>query len=101
MAVVFDPTEGFAVVSDECQGCGDPFYDTGCGAPGCFGRFCVKCGTGCDIEIAPQDGLCAQAAAGESEEEALMRINAERVACGLDPFDADGNRISKSAKEQA
>lgn len=101
MAVAFDPTEGFLIVPDECQECGVPLYDTGCAAPGCVGRTCMDCGRGCDIEIAPEDGLCAMAIAEESQEDALARINEERAACGLATFDADGNRIENSTEEQA
>lgn len=101
MAVAFDPTQGFVVVPDDCRDCGTPLYDTGCSVPGCDGRYCLKCGTGCDREIEPQDGLCAQAAANESPEDALARINEERAAFGLPTYDADGNRIEKTTKEQA
>jgi anaerobic selenocysteine-containing dehydrogenase len=84
MAVYYDAeAEGFAIAPDDCEGCGEPLYDTGCDAPGCLGRCCMQCGTGCDIEFVPEDGRCATALDDEGDEEYADRINAERAAFGL------------------
>jgi hypothetical protein len=90
MPVIYDEESGgLAVAPDEC-GCGRPWYDTGCAAPGCLGQWCPECGTGCDIEVAPEDGTCAAALAEESDEEAAERINRERAAFGLRPLSGEG-----------
>ena len=101
MAIAFDPVGGLVIIPDECPNCGKPLYDTSCAAPDCHGRVCMDCGIGCDIEVDPEDGVCATAIAEESQEDALARINEERAACGLATFDADGNRIENSTEEQA
>lgn len=85
MVVAYDDeTGGFVIDPDFCD-CGEPLADTGCDAPGCSGRSCVECGTGCDIEFAPDDGRCARRLAEESDEEYEARIDRERSAFGLSP----------------
>jgi hypothetical protein len=89
MPVYFDGDLGTLAVSPgECK-CGQPWYDTGCAAPGCLGQWCPDCGGGCDIEVAPDDGTCASAIDAESDQEAGERINRERAAFGLRPIDAE------------
>jgi hypothetical protein len=89
MPVYYDTQGGsFAVASEFCGECEEPLYDTGCDAPGCLGYRCVNCGTGCDIDIAPEDGTCAGRVASESDEEYTERVNAERAAFGLSPLAA-------------
>ncbi|AHH98244.1 hypothetical protein KALB_4882 [Kutzneria albida DSM 43870] len=78
----------FAIYPDNCKDCGGPFYDTACDAPGCVGRACLSCGVGCDWELA--EGSCRQSVAGESNEDRVARVNAERAAFGLSPVRADG-----------
>jgi hypothetical protein len=86
MAVYYDTdAEEFAISPDDCEDCGEPLYDTGCDAPGCQGRCCMDCATGCDIEIIGEGGRCATALAGESDEDYDARVNAERAAFGLSP----------------
>lgn len=83
MAVYYDTTTGqFAIIPDECGDCGDPLYDTSCGAPGCTGRCCMNCGTGCDLEL-DDEGRCADAIAAESDKDREARWAAERAAFGL------------------
>jgi hypothetical protein len=87
MAVYYDAdAEGFAVMADDCERCGESLYDTGCDAPGCQGRCCMECGTGCDLEFAPEDGRCATVLVGEDDDAYAARVNAERVAFGLSPI---------------
>ena len=87
MAVYYDTdAEEFAIASDECPDCDSPLYDTGCDAPGCLARCCMQCGTGCDIEFAPEDGRCATALAEEDDDDRAERINRERAAFGLSPL---------------
>lgn len=87
MALYYDTeTEDFDISPDNCQDCGDPLYDTGCDAPGCQGRSCVSCGTGCDIEVAPETGRCASALAEEPEDDRQVRFDKERAAFGLPPL---------------
>jgi hypothetical protein len=89
MAVIYDEESGgLAIVPDECPDCGQPWYDTGCAAPGCLGYCCMDCGTGCDIEFDPDAGRCANAIAEEGDEEAEARVNRERAAFGLSPLTA-------------
>lgn len=83
-------TTGFTIDPDDCPDCGQPLYDTGCDAPDCTGRCCFDCGTGCDLELAPEGGQCAQALDAESDEERQERINEERAAAGLSPITAEG-----------
>ena len=84
MTIRFDTTEdNFVVDSDECGSCGGDLYDTSCDAPGCGGKFCPSCGSGCDVEFA--EGQCRAAIDSESDEDRLSRINAERAAFGLSP----------------
>ena len=86
MAIAYDEESGsLAIGSDECE-CGQPWYDTGCAAPGCLGQWCPECGTGCDIEVDPDGGTCATAIDAESDDEAEERINRERAAFGLRPL---------------
>ena len=90
MPVYYDTQGGsFAVASEHCSECEEPLYDTGCDAPGCLGYRCGNCGTGCDIDIAPEDGTCARALAEEGDEDYTARVNAERVAFGLSPVAPD------------
>jgi len=87
MPVWYDSTsEQFAVSPDTCEDCGAPLYDTGCDAAGCPAWCCMECGTGCDIELMPEDGRCATALAGEDDDAYTARINAERAAFGLSPL---------------
>ena len=45
MPVIFNTaTGGLGVVSEYCGECGEPLYDTGCGADGCLGYRCDNCG---------------------------------------------------------
>lgn len=84
MAVRYDTDDDeFVIDSDNCEDCDEPLYDTGCDAPGCPGRCCMDCATGCDLESMPETGRCATATAEESEEDYDARCNAERVAWGL------------------
>jgi hypothetical protein len=85
MPVRYDTDDGFTIDSETCEDCGSPLYDTGCDARGCNGFCCMECGTGCDIEFAPEDGRCATALAEESDEDYDARVNAERAAFGLSP----------------
>ena len=92
MPIYYDDEAGtLAVGSDECRSCGSPdYYDTGCAAPGCTGRYCTECYAGCDIEFSSLGrSRCAEAAAAESDEEAGARINRERAAFGLPPITAN------------
>lgn len=92
MAVYYDTeAEGFAVSPDYCGECESPLYDTGCDAPGCLGRSCPECGTGCDIEVAPLTGTCATAIAEEDDDAYLARVDAERSASGLPPLSSEGD----------
>lgn len=87
MVIYYDTNaEGFAVMADDCGICGEALYDTGCDAPGCQGRCCMECGTGCDIEFAPEDGQCATTLAAEDDDAYAARVNAERAAFGLSPI---------------
>lgn len=91
MPVYYDTdAESFAIAPENCSDCGAPLYDTGCDAPGCLGFRCNECGTGCDVDIEPQDGTCARALADETDEDYTARINAERAAFGLSPLTAEG-----------
>lgn len=84
MVVRYDDTLGsFLIESDNCETCGDPLSDTGCDAPGCNGRFCDRCGTGCDLQSDPASGECATFAAVETPEQKQARHNRERAAFGL------------------
>lgn len=74
----------YVVIPDECPDCDEPLYDSGCDAPGCHGRGCQGCGWGCDWDFAEGNGRCGQAAEAEGGEERDSRVNAERVAFGLD-----------------
>ena len=86
MPIIYDEESGgLAVASEICADCGAPLYVPGCDAPGCTGRCCMDCGTGCDIEIIGEGGRCATALAAESDEDYDTRINAERAAFGLSP----------------
>lgn len=96
MAIAYDEESGtLAIIADECE-CGSPWHDTGCDAPGCHGQWCPECGTGCDIEVAPEFGRCAEGLATESDEDYEARINASRAAFGLKPLDP-GYAITPSA----
>lgn len=87
MPVIYDAeAEGFAISPEECPECEAPLYDTGCDAPGCIGRSCVECGSGCDIEADPDSGTCATALAEESDEDRDSRADTERAAFGLPPL---------------
>ena len=86
MPVRYDYDDGFTIVSETCEDCGQPLYDTGCDAPRCNGFCCMDCGTGCDIEFDRENGRCATALAGESDEDYTVRVNAERAAFGLSPI---------------
>ena len=91
MPVWYDSTAGKFVISpDVCPECGDGLYDTACDAAGCPGRCCMDCGTGCDIEMDPENGRCASALAAESEDDRDARIDAERAAFGLRPLRSEG-----------
>jgi hypothetical protein len=93
MVVRYDhEINGFVVEPDECGGCGEPLYDSGCAAPGCNGRACQDCGTGCDLDFVDADegGRCAAAIAEEDEDERDARIDAERAAFGLSPLTGRG-----------
>ena len=85
MPIFYDEEAGELAIGSETCECGSPLYDTGCDAPGCRGYCCMDCGTGCDIEIDRENGRCATAAAGESDEDYGARVNAERAAFGLSP----------------
>ena len=88
MPVYFDTdANAFAIVSDDCPNCGEPWYMSGCTAPGCNGLACQDCGTGCDYDFvdAEDGGRCASALEDEDEEDYEERINAERAAFGLPP----------------
>jgi hypothetical protein len=76
---------GFVIDPDHCTDCGEPLYDTGCDAPGCNGRCCQNCGTGCDLAWldADEDGYCATRLARESDTNRTGRVNRERAAVGL------------------
>ena len=88
MPIYYDEDAGtLAIGSDDCEACGSPdYYDTGCAAPGCSGRYCTDCYAGCDIE-ARSFGRSRgeEAIEAESDEEAEARVNAERAAFGLPP----------------
>jgi hypothetical protein len=85
--VVWHDESGEArIYSDTCADCGQPLYDTGCGAADCPGLTCLDCCIGCDIETAPEGGQCAQTIAAETEEERAARIDRERAAWGLPPI---------------
>lgn len=87
MPVYYDTeAEEFMIGPDNCPDCGDPLYDTGCDASGCSSRCCMDCGTGCDIELNPDNGRCAAAIDAESDEDRDDRIDAERSAFGLAPL---------------
>lgn len=82
-----DETSGFVIESDHCQDCNQPLYDSGCDAPGCNGYACPDCGTGCDLDFAPEgEGRCAAASEDESDEEYDARVKRERAAFGLSPI---------------
>ena len=101
MPVMYDTgSERFFIESGHCEYCHEPMYDTGCDAPGCTGYQCRECGAGCDIEVAPEDGRCAQALAEESGEEYTERVNAERAAFGLSPVQVDQVDASPAAGEE-
>lgn len=92
MAIGYDAeSEGFAVIPDECPDCESPLYDTGCDAPGCNGRSCLECGTGCDLEVDPQSGKCATALDEETDDEYAARVDMERAAFGLPPVGHGGD----------
>ncbi len=85
MPIIFNTATGtLGVVSEFCTDCGEPLYDTGCGADGCLGYRCDNCGTGCDVDL-DDSGRCATALAEESDEDYDARVNAERAAFGLSP----------------
>jgi len=91
MPVYYDENAGtLAIGSDDCESCGSPnYYDTGCAAPGCMGRYCTDCYAGCDIEARSFGrSRCEDALDAESDEEAAARVNAERAAFGLTPIQA-------------
>jgi hypothetical protein len=81
MAVRFDTTTNtFVGDPDYCADCDEPLSDTGCGAPNCNGRCCMRCGTGCDREFFdPDDSVCAQAEAAEPDADHVERINRKRA----------------------
>lgn len=85
MPIAYDDEEGFVVIPDDCPDCNQPLCDTGCDAPGCPGRCCMDCGTGCDLDFLGDEGECARAIADESPEDHLARVNRERAAFGLSP----------------
>jgi hypothetical protein len=86
MPVIFNTSTGtLGIVSEYCPDCGEPLYDTGCGADGCLGYRCNDCGTGCDVDL-DEGGRCATALAEESDEDNAERVNAERAAFGLSPI---------------
>lgn len=90
MVVYYDDEAGeIAIMSDYCDDCEEPLYDTGCDAPGCTGRCCMDCGTGCDLEMMGDEGRCARAIAAESDEDRGARVNAERAAFGLSSAEGD------------
>lgn len=87
MPVWYDDTENTYVISpDHCENCKDDLYDTGCDAPGCSARCCMSCGTGCDIELDPEEGQCATALAMETDSQYYARVDRERAAFGLAPL---------------
>jgi hypothetical protein len=63
----------FTVDPDYCADCDEPLHDTGCGAPGCNGRCCLRCGTGCDREFFDE---------GDAADDHVERINRARAAYG-------------------
>lgn len=86
MAIGYDDESGgIAFIPNNCEDCGEPLYDTSCDAAGCSGRACVDCGTGCDIEFAPEDGRCATSLAEEGDDEYDARLDRERAFFGLPP----------------
>jgi hypothetical protein len=88
MPVQYDyDSDSLVVYPDDCPDCGQPFYMSGCDAPGCPGLACQDCGTGCDLDFvdAEDGGRCATALDDEDEEDHEERINAERAAFGLSP----------------
>jgi hypothetical protein len=88
MPIIYDEESGgLAVASETCE-CGEPYYDSGCDAPGCAGYRCIDCGTGCDLDL-DDTGRCATALAGESDEDYTERVNAGRAAFGLSPLAAE------------
>jgi hypothetical protein len=89
MPIIYDEESGgLAVASETCE-CGEPYYDTGCDAPGCNGYRCIDCGTGCDLDF-DDTGRCWTAMASESDEDYSARVNAERAAFGLSPIATEG-----------
>lgn len=91
MAVYYDTeAEEFMIGPDDCPDCNEPLYDTGCDAPGCQGRCCMNCGTGCDLELMGEEGRCATALTEESDGEYEARVDAERAAFGLPPVHSGG-----------
>ena len=91
MPVYFDTTEdAFVIAPDHCSDCQEPFYQSGCDAPGCNGLACEDCATGCDLDFvdAEDGGRCATALANEDTEDYEDRIKAERAALGLSSVDA-------------
>lgn len=82
MPISFDTVlDEFTIEPNVC-GCGSPLYESGCTAPGCSGRGCQECGTGCDLDFV-DDGRCATALAEEDDDERDERLNRERAAFGL------------------
>lgn len=96
MVVRYDTeVETFVIDAEDCSGCGEPLYDSGCDAPGCSGLGCQDCGTGCDIDFLPdEDGRCAAAIADEDPADRLERANKERAAFGLPPLAGDESEES-------
>jgi hypothetical protein len=67
----------FTVDPDYCADCDEPLHDTGCGAPGCNGCCCLRCGTGCDREFFdPDESVCAQTDAADDHAERIYRDRA-------------------------
>ncbi len=88
MPVYYDPIAGgFAIAPDDCPDCDQPLYHSSCTAGGCNGLACEDCGTGCDLDFAPEgEGRCAAALADEDEDDYNDRLDAERAAFGLSPI---------------
>lgn len=96
MVVRYDTdTDAWVVDSEECPHCEEALYHSGCDAPGCNGLACQDCGTGCDLDFAPEDdSRCAAAIADEDPADRLERHNKERAALGLEP-EADDEAVAR------